>query len=417
MGESGSFACPECGNELRLKGTTAGRQLRCGWCETWVEVPFLPRAVIRRARFSKGRRPKWVLWAWAGVAVVALLVAVFGTRGVLKARNRHQVEGNLVALITEAEAEEHAGRFDAAVRAIQEALAQAARLDSPRSARLTELRQLRDKYVRRAAVSQLESAAHAAPGEAIATYKALLARTWREGTLAELEGTLRERLDRTRRQWAEADLAAAKQAVANGQANEAIDFCERLVKTVEELAPAVQSQLQNEATTIVADLIEQRGVIFDAPQGQFTLGTPELYLKALQPILGPVLRQHGYVLDRPASFWAPLWKSKTPYHFALEVVERQFGAYLNTGSQLSSLSLRLMLNGRDGSPIWQVGPLLAQTQPSIPSLSAFTASRYATDSRRRGEFERVLYDDAQATLGARVQASLRGFPKARVSPS
>ena len=72
MGEGGSFACPECGNKLALKGTTAGRQVRCGWCETWVEIPFLPRAMVPRwARFSRGRRPRWVAWTWGGLAIVA----------------------------------------------------------------------------------------------------------------------------------------------------------------------------------------------------------------------------------------------------------------------------------------------------------------------------------------------------------
>lgn len=414
MGVGGSFACPECGNELKLKGTTAGRQLRCGWCETWVEVPFLPRAVVRRARFSRGRRPKWVAWAWGGVAVVTLLLVVAGARGILRARSRQRIEGRLTALVAAAEAEENAARFDAAVKAIQDAIAEAARLDSLRPARLEELQNLRDKFVRRAAVAQLESAAKAAPAAAIATYKALLARTWRDGSLEGLEGTLRERLERTRRQWAEADLAAARQAVGVGQPNEAIDLCDRLVKTAEELAPAVQSQLQNDAHAIVVALIDQRGVIFDPPQGQFTLGTPQSYQATLQPVLSPLLRQHGYVTDRSSSSWNSLWKTRAPYHVGVEVVERQNGSYLNTGSQLSNLSLRLILN-REGSSIWQVGPLLAQTQPSIPSLSAFTASRFATDARRRREFERVLYDDAQATLIMKVQSSLRNIPDVRVS--
>ncbi|WP_406697501.1 hypothetical protein V5E97_01455 [Singulisphaera sp. Ch08] len=414
MGEGGSFACPECGNELTLKGTSAGRQLRCNWCETWVEVPFLPRAVVRRTRFSRGR-PRWVAWTWWGLAALTLLLVVFGTRGILRTRNRQRIERNLTARIADATAEERAGRFEAAVKSIHAALAEAARLEpQQRPARMAELEELRDRFVRRAAVAQIESAAKATPGEAIATYKALLARTWREGTLEGLEGTLREKLERTRRQWAEADLAAAKQAVVAGLPDEAIDLCERSIKTAEELAPAVQNPLQNQANAIVAALIDQRGVIYDQPQGQFTLGTPQSYRTALQPVLGPVLRQHGYLTDRPSSSWHSLWTTRAPYHFSFDVVERQHGDYLNTKSQLSILSLRMMLS-RNGSSIWQAGPLQAQTQPSIPSLSAFTASRFATDERRRAEFERVLYDDAQATLMAKVQFSLRSFLDIRPS--
>ena len=56
----GSFACPECGSDVEVRGLAPGRQVRCGFCHRLLEVPYLPRAAgpsWKRRRFA---RPKWV---------------------------------------------------------------------------------------------------------------------------------------------------------------------------------------------------------------------------------------------------------------------------------------------------------------------------------------------------------------------
>ena len=71
----GSFACPECGSDVEVRGLAPGRQVRCGFCHRLLEVPYLPRAAGRiletpsfraaemgplglgRARPAPGRRP------------------------------------------------------------------------------------------------------------------------------------------------------------------------------------------------------------------------------------------------------------------------------------------------------------------------------------------------------------------------
>ena len=65
----GSFACPECGSSVEVTGLAPGRQVRCGFCNRLLEVPFLPRAADapwKRRRFA---RPKWFIWACAALAV------------------------------------------------------------------------------------------------------------------------------------------------------------------------------------------------------------------------------------------------------------------------------------------------------------------------------------------------------------
>src|SRR5690349_15488757 len=111
----GTFACPECGNEVELKGTSPGRQVRCGWCETWGEGPFLPRSVgaPRRKRF-RGRRPRWVAWAWAGLALLGVVVLAVGTSRVLRSQDRARRERALAALVATADDDERAGRLEEA---------------------------------------------------------------------------------------------------------------------------------------------------------------------------------------------------------------------------------------------------------------------------------------------------------------
>jgi hypothetical protein len=81
----GVFACPKCGYELKSKGLNAGRRVRCDWCESWVEVPFLPRVVPRHRR---KRAMRWVYRAWAGVAILAVILLPLSASKWMHARDR-----------------------------------------------------------------------------------------------------------------------------------------------------------------------------------------------------------------------------------------------------------------------------------------------------------------------------------------
>ncbi len=216
----------------------------------------------------------------------------------------------------------------------------------------------------------------------------------------------------------EADLAAAKQAVANGQANEAIDFCERLVKTVEELARCRSEPVAKrgdhgrgrpDRATRCDPRRASRGNSPWEPRVVFEGAATRLRLRASPTWLcaGPAC----FVLETPLEVEDPL--PLRPLRWSNVSSEPTSTPGTNSAACRSGSCSTVGTGRPSGKSVrsWH------ETQPSIPSLSAFTASRCATDSRRRREFERVLYDDAQATLGARVQASLRGFPKVRVSPS
>jgi len=414
MGDSGRFACPECGNELKVKRTTAGLKVRCGWCETWVEIPFLPREIRPRKRFShRGGRPAWVPWAWGGLGILALLLAFTGTSRFLAARGRHRSERALNALISKAKAEEETGHFDAAASAIELALKQELETKGGRPERRERLQRHRDRIVRKAAEARIQAASASPPDVAVATYKELLKRQWEDGALEGLEATLRQKLEETRLRWSESDLSKARRLVEEGNAALAFDLCERTWKTTRELESRDKERLEAEVNQVALNLIRQRGVSYTPARGEFTFGTPRSYKENLSHILGPVLAHLGYLPVRPDSTWAQEWDTQAAHQVAAQVVERLGPLYLDSQGQISLLSLTVTLKHGESS-VWQGGPLIAQTQASIPSLTAFTTSRLTLDKGKRNEFERLLYDDARATLEGKLHRSLRTLPQYRV---
>src|SRR4051812_21995503 len=125
----GSFACPECGNSLKLKGLTPGRQVRCAWCRTWVEVPFLPRVVPggRSSRVRKGK-PKWAGWAWAGLGLAAFLLLVAGASRMVRTQSRQVHVEAFDRLSDAATADERQGLYGPALASIEAALIEAAKI-------------------------------------------------------------------------------------------------------------------------------------------------------------------------------------------------------------------------------------------------------------------------------------------------
>src|SRR5262245_11045942 len=119
----GSFACPECGYELELSGTSPGRQIRCGWCETWVEVPFIPRAAVTsRWRSSRSRRPPWLPWAWGGIGLFALVVVLLVSIHTVNKLGRRKAETSVLAQIAQADALSKIGQFNQAREEYEAAL-------------------------------------------------------------------------------------------------------------------------------------------------------------------------------------------------------------------------------------------------------------------------------------------------------
>src|SRR5262245_52764699 len=110
----GSFACPECGSPIEITGLAPGRQVRCGFCDRLLEVPYLPRVPVagRRRRFWQG---KWVRRAWTGVAVVLVFAAIVSGIRFAGRQYRSFQEGAIGQLLASSQKHEAEGRLDQAV--------------------------------------------------------------------------------------------------------------------------------------------------------------------------------------------------------------------------------------------------------------------------------------------------------------
>src|SRR5271165_5726021 len=106
-----AFACPECGTNVQVRGLAPGRQVRCGFCQRLIEVPYLPRAVDpgwRRQRFG---RPWWVPWAWSALGLTAGLIVLIAAVRLLNDRERAMVNRSIDRLIASSQKQEAAGNL------------------------------------------------------------------------------------------------------------------------------------------------------------------------------------------------------------------------------------------------------------------------------------------------------------------
>lgn len=408
----GSFACPECGTELTLKGLSPGRQVRCGWCETWVEVPFLPRAGTKpRFRRTQAEKRRRAILAWGLLGVAGLLLAAVTTARLVRSQGRARVEKALAESIDSAKAFEGSGQLDEARAELEKALKTLEALGPGQATRIEALRHQRDQLARRSAQARFAATAALPPDRAIAECLALRKVVRADPTLSGLESAIDERLERSRRLWAESDAAEAKRALEGGHPASAIDLCERLVKTADDLGDHdLRSRLQGQADDLVLSIVQRIGVVIEPARGQFSLGTSLTYDAKLRPPLVALLQRRGFLLPKPKSPWNGLWESHAPTRVTIDVSERWEGSYLESMNRLSILDLRMVLSRR-GTTLWKVGPLITRTQVPLPRMNAYQASRVGMGGERSDSFERLLYDNAWTLLLERFSTTIQNPPK------
>ena len=231
----GGVLLSECGSEVKLKGLSPGRQTRCGWCEALVEVPFIPRNLgAKKSRKFARRRTPWLIFAWGGVAALAIVIAAAGSAHLLQSRDRSAKETALSVATASAKAFEASGRLGQAVSETEAALVLARKLDPPNSERITRLGQTRDDPDRRDCKSILADLEHADPSRP----SAIVSRFWpesRSGPSLRIWKTVRAALDRAaaRRR---ARSRASRQALVAGRP-EVLKLCDRISKTALHLDP------------------------------------------------------------------------------------------------------------------------------------------------------------------------------------
>ncbi len=408
----GRFACPECGQGLELGGLTPGRAVLCDACETWVEVPFLPRADgWKRGRPTRRRSKPWreskLLRAAVGFAALALAVLAAGR--MVGGRVRSDRERVLAELIAARDRAELGGRLGPALVEAEAALAQARTIDRPGSGRLVELDRRRGEASAREARARLDAVDALDPDRALGEALTLLARAGKDPALASLAPSIETKAAEARLRRAGADLEAARRWLGEGRPAEAFDAAERLDRHAEGLAEADAGRSRADARAVIEEVVGRFGIAVPPTSGQFLAGSGEGYDKALRRPIADICKIRGYLLP-PASGspWRPLWDELAPFRLTLRVVEAQDIPYLQSRNRTSQVDGHYEF-ARKGTVAWQARVATRTRQPLL-DLPAYQAGHLATSDRRDPAVERRFHDDALAQFVEQSARSLKGLP-------
>ncbi len=414
----GRFACPECGQGLQLGGLTPGRAIQCDACETWVEVPFLPRVdAWKRGRPGRGRSKPWweskLLRAAVGFAALALLGLAAGRMVGGRARSdRERVLADLIAAGDRAALE---GKLGPALVEAEAALAQARTIDRPGSERLLELDRRRGEASVKEARARLGAVDALDPDRALGESLTLLARSEKDPALAPLAPSIEAKAAEMRLRRAEADLAAARRGFAEGRAAGAFDAAERLDRRAAELPGPDARRLQAEARAAIEDLVARSGIVVAPASGQFLIGSAEGYDTALSRPIADICKLRGYLLPpRPDSPWRPLWDERAPFRLTLRVVETRDIPYLQSRNRTTQVEGRYEF-AHEGAIAWQA-QVFARTRQPLLDLPAYQAGHLATSDRRDPAVERRFHRDALEQFVEQSARTLKGVPACAGAP-
>ncbi len=400
----GEFACPNCGHEVKAPTPGPGRQARCSFCDTLVEVPFLPRVEgdWKRQRFD---RPRWRAWAWWGASLCVVgLVTAAAVQALLQAE--HSIRrGAIQRLIASSRAHETAGRVEPALLDLDTALAMAIADDDLPEAPAA-IRDRRRDLARRDARAALQRLAADSPdSRALGGWLDLVARVTTDRDLAPLRGDVRTRFDATLARWLE-DLATRAQGDSDPSA--AFDACEKAVDLAVQLPSPAREAAVDRFKAIAKRLAARRGAALTVESGVHVRDASARYDEALHGPLVAALRSRGYL--PPRARWSELW-TNPPYRLSLAIRESFEGTYLQTQNRLTRIDAALTLTG-PGGELWRTVPN-ARSGLDTHGASSFTVSRLALTDGRSDEAERLLYEDAFSRIRDKILNALSNLPPPR----
>jgi hypothetical protein len=403
-----AFACPECGTVVEVKGLAPGRQVRCGFCDRLLEVPYLPRIEDKRWTRRRFGRPWWVPGAWGLLGVLAAAIVLAAMARSLGRHERAALERSIRQLVTSSELKERSGHLDQALVDLDTALhlcSQPAARDLADAAQLKKKRGALAAREARAVLDRLsETDSRPFP---LGDWLNLQARTASDPDLKGLKEEAAKRFQRKLKQRVEADLAAARTDLESGRAMTAFESCDCTTPLLAHLAPEDQKRLRREAGQVVSLLIERHGIWIGPPRGHFLIGSESKYNATMVPVLFKAVRARGYVPQVNSAAWRDLW-SGAPYRLDLTINERLEGNYLSSENRLTQVDAHLTLAYR-GTEIWRTTPT-ARTMVPLPGLPAYLSARLAMSPARIEEFERLLYDNARRLIDEKLAFALSHLP-------
>lgn len=403
-----AFACPECGAELELTGLTPGREVQCAFCETWVEVPYLPRAAsLRRKRF--GPQGFWdnTLFV-AGAAGLGILILSLLTWLLIRTKARADHEREVGTLLESAESAANSGRFDVALFETEAALARMRSFEEKPTERIREVERRRNDISKREVQSRLQTLRDLPPASAVGACLTLQERSRIDPALKELSHAIHEALEASRLRLALDELVRGRGLLKASKPAEAFEVGDSVAKLVELLPRGERAAIRERSEALLRDVVAAFGVVPFALQGQYTLGSMERYQAALLAMSVEALKRKGYFPPPPKTTRRDLWDAVAPFQMRLIVRESQTGFYLQSHDRVSLIELQASLV-RSGRDLW-VSLIVGRTRVPLPNLPAYLASRLAVSDRRDPEVERRLYDDALDQIRDQFGPKLRGLP-------
>jgi len=403
----GSFACPECGSEVEVRGIAPGRQVRCRFCHSLLEVPYLPRAADASWKRQRFVRPRWVTWAWAALAVIATVVVIAGGWRFLQRQYDSYQERSITQLLESSRRHEAGGRLGEALIDLDAALELAVRAGPGLRSRLRQEQKKRPDLARRDAGDILNRLSRHEPRSfSVGDWLNLRARAAKDPDLASLVDPIEAQFQRALQRQVDFDLNAARRAFDSGEAVNSLAHCNQIPGLTRHLAPKIQQAVLGEAEHFVTQLVSTHGVNIEVPQGHFLFGSSS-YVSDMLPALAKTLESKAYLPNHESSPWSYLW-SHALYQVRLDVSELQEGNYLSSQNRLARIQAELTLTSH-GEVIWRTKPT-ARSKVPLPNLPAYQASRLASGQERSEAFEHLLYNNAREQINEIFRINLGNMP-------
>lgn len=403
-----AFACPECGTRVEIAGLAPGRQVRCGFCHRLLEVPFLPRTEVaawKRVRFG---HPGWVPWAWAGLAVVAVVVVLTAAVRILERYDRTSRESSIRQLLSSSEEHEHSGRLDQALIDLDAALDLYVQSPPDEEEVLSKLKGRRSSLVRREALALADRLSqHDSPAFPLGQWLTLRSRVAGDKDLKSLRVEIEGRFQARLKVFVQGELAMAQSAFVAGNPSLADQRCNALEPLIAHVGPPDKDRFHREFMTIVSQVIDRHGMLIDASQGHFLPGPGSRHAASLLTAIRKAVQERGYLPHVEERGESGPW-SRAPFRLSVILNERHEGTYLSSENRLTRIDAQLVLTCR-GKEIWKSVPT-ARTMVPIPRVPAYLASRVALGSARIEEFEALLYDNARTKIDEKIDFALSHMP-------
>lgn len=412
----GSFACPECGSTIEVRGLTPGRQTRCEFCNRLVEIPFIPRIADpswHRFRFRRSRR--FVL-GWTAVAVTVAALVVGGGARLMSHRSRAARLETITRLTQSATRQSATGADGPALIDLDAAIELAGSMDQIDSCLdLATLRRTRQETARRDAEKILGDLTRRDDfPQSAGAWLSLRARIGRDSDLAAIQRKAETAFQAQVNKSLESESRIATTSLESHKYESSLESCLRLDRMLKYLPPDVRERWRNRLESIVAALVQVAGVVVTESHGELLEGSRHpTYTPELMRTASKALRDQGYLPPPREVPWRSLW-SHAPYRLNLEVVERREGNYHATQNRLARIEVHLTLSTRN-FPIWSATSVARSRVPLVEVPSSIS-KRLAISRERINEFEDLLYTDAEALIGAHLAATVQNLPRCPGGP-